>query len=270
MSRLCGIILLLAVWACGQPESDFRGSGRGPKTFVFVHGGWGGGWGFKQVDSLLTRAGHVVYRPTLTGLGERVHLSSASLGLDTHIDDIVNVILYEDLSDLILVGHSYGGMVVTGVADRIPDRIAHLVLVDAFLPEHGESVMSMTGNSITELGKHSPPWRAKDGYLVPLWVETSQAPPKAVPHPIKTLTQPIHLENPAASLIPGTFILTKERWAETDAFSASAQRARARGWVYYELEGDHNPQLSQPGTLVALLLRVAGAVPRIIGPVPGR
>src|SRR6266511_99152 len=119
---------------------------RGPSahsTYVFVHGAWGGSWDWRQVDSLLTRRGHRVYRPQLTGLGERVHLASADVGLATHIDDVVNTILWEDLRDVVLVGHSYGGMVITGVADRIPDRIRRLVYLDALLPDSGEAAIGL-------------------------------------------------------------------------------------------------------------------------------
>ena len=91
-------------------------------VYVIVHGAWGGGWAFKNVDSLLTETGSIVYRPTLTGLGERAHLATLDVGLNTHIKDVVNTILYEDLHNVILIGHSYAGMVVTGVADSIPEN----------------------------------------------------------------------------------------------------------------------------------------------------
>lgn len=97
------------------------------RTYVFVHGAWGGGWDWRPVSDILTSRGHVVFRTTLTGLGERAHLATPDIGLETHITDVMNAILYENLRDVTLVGHSYGGMVITGVADRIPDRIAHLV-----------------------------------------------------------------------------------------------------------------------------------------------
>src|SRR6266550_3724430 len=107
-------------------------------VFVLVHGSFHGGWCWQRVVPVLRAAGHGVYTPTLTGLGERVHLASPDVGLSTHIEDIVNFILWENLHDIVLVGHSYGGMVVTGVADRIPGRIKHLVYVDALLAENGE------------------------------------------------------------------------------------------------------------------------------------
>src|SRR5262247_4171648 len=112
-------------------------------TFVIVHGAWGGGWDWRTVDSLLTREGHKVVRVTLTGLGERRHLAAPSVGLYTHIDDVVNKILWDDMRDVVLLGHSYGGMVITGVADRVPDRIKRLVYLDAMVPDSGESVSTM-------------------------------------------------------------------------------------------------------------------------------
>src|ERR1700677_1066166 len=109
-------------------------------TFVLVHGGWHGGWCYSRLGRILRRAGHDVYTPTLTGLGERSHLSYMPINLDTHILDVQNVILWEDLSDVVLCGHSYGGLVISGVADRIPERIDSLVFIEAVLPEDGDSL----------------------------------------------------------------------------------------------------------------------------------
>src|ERR1051325_3592304 len=118
-------------------------SGQTKPTIVIVHGAWGGAWAFKNVEALLRQKGFQVYRPQLTGQGDRVHLARPDIGLNTHIDDVVNTILYEDLHDIILVGHSYGGTVITGVADRVPDRIKRLVYLDAMVPNDGDSVVSM-------------------------------------------------------------------------------------------------------------------------------
>jgi pimeloyl-ACP methyl ester carboxylesterase len=117
----------------------------GRPTIVIVHGAFGGAWAYRQVGALLRDKGYDVYRPQLTGQGERVHLARPDIGLGTHIEDVVNMILYEDLHDIILVGHSYGGMVITGVADRLPDRIKRLVYLDAFLPNDGESAKGLFG-----------------------------------------------------------------------------------------------------------------------------
>src|SRR5450759_1126663 len=130
-------------------------------TCVLVHGAWGGGWDWKHVDDLLTADGNKVYRPTLAGQGEHSNFASRKIDLDTHIQDIVNVILWEDLHDVVLVGHSYGGMVITGVADRVPDRIKHVVYLDALLPENGESV-----DMIHVQKTNAPP--IMDGFIIPI------------------------------------------------------------------------------------------------------
>lgn len=106
-------------------------------SFVLVHGAWCGGWIWKHVASALRARGHDVLTPTLTGLGERAHLASPEVGLGTHVEDVVRVLEYDDLTDVVLVGHSYGGMVVTGVGDRVPERLAQLVYLDAFVPREG-------------------------------------------------------------------------------------------------------------------------------------
>jgi pimeloyl-ACP methyl ester carboxylesterase len=110
-------------------------------THVLVHGAWHGGWCWRKVTPLLRAAGHEVYTPTLTGLGERVHLGGPHIDLEMHIQDIVNVLEYGDLRDVILTGHSYGGMVITGVAERAADRLSHLIYLDAFVPSNGESLL---------------------------------------------------------------------------------------------------------------------------------
>ncbi|MDB6167901.1 MAG: Pimeloyl-ACP methyl ester carboxylesterase, partial [Verrucomicrobia bacterium] len=196
-------------------------------VLVSVHGAWAGGWQFKKTAVLLEAKGWKVYRPSLSGLGEHFNTASADIGLATHIDDIVNFILFEDLHDVILLGHSYGGMVITGVADRIPDRIGRLIYLDAFLPEDGESVMTIRKTGALDVAK-----MAKDGFIIPGWVKPDKLPPKDVPHPMKTFTDPIVLKNPAGAKVPGTYILTvdKGRKPEDDDFYPSSERAKARGW----------------------------------------
>ena len=196
-------------------------------TIVIVHGAWGGAWAWRKVDALLRDKGYNVYRPQLTGLGERVHLSRPDIGLSTHIEDVVNTILFEDLHDIILVGHSYGGMVITGVADRLPDRIKRLVYVDALLPNDGESVMTIVGNHSDWLKS-----MMKGDYIVPAWVKPDQQPPKDVPQPLKTFTEPVVLKKDAARKLPATYILTvdKGKEAKDDDFYAQSLRAKDRGW----------------------------------------
>ena len=135
-------------------------------TFLLVHGAWHGGWCWKRVTPLLRAAGHEVFTPTLTGLGERKHLMSPDIGLDTHVQDVVGVLEYEDLRDVILVGHSYAGMVITGVAGRTPERIAHLVYLDAFVPEDGKSLMDYQPPEMAELF-HEGTRTEGEGYKLP-------------------------------------------------------------------------------------------------------
>lgn len=235
----------------------FTANAQRPKAapvYVIVHGAWGGGWAFKAVDSLLTARGCVVYRPTLTGQGERVHLATADVDLETHIMDVVNTLLFEGLRDAVLVGHSYAGMVVTGVADRVPERISHLIYMDAVVPEDGESYSALRGD-MRDRG-----FNVVDGTVIPHWVDEGQAPPMDVPHPLKTMTDTLFLSNPLRLEIPTDYILTVEAGTapETDAFAPQADRARQKGWPVHILTADHNPQWSAPVNLADMLLEISG------------
>jgi pimeloyl-ACP methyl ester carboxylesterase len=160
------------------------------------------------------------------------------------------MILFEELKDIVLVGHSYGGMVITGVADRVPDRIRKMIYLDAFVPNDGESLKSIQGKEFDRVMAMS-----KDGMLVPPWVKADQPFPKDVPHPINTLTQPVSLKNAAAKKLPAAYILTIDagKKAEEDTFFPSSQRAKQRGWKVIEMVADHNPQWSKVEELVNLL-----------------
>jgi len=219
-------------------------------TIVIVHGAWGGAWAFKKVEALLREKNFQVYRPQLTGQGDRVHLARPDIGLNTHIDDVVNMILYEDLRDIILVGHSYGGMVISGVADRVPDRIKRLVYLDALVPNDGDSVNSMFGDKGDFIKK-----MIKGDYVVPSWVKPDQPPPHDVPQSLKTFMDPIVLKNEAARKIPATYILTveKDKQPKDDDFFPQSQRAKERGWTMLQLTSDHNPQWSAPEALAEML-----------------
>jgi len=231
--------------------SGFSQSSNKP-TYVIVHGAWGGSWAFKKVDSLLTAQGATVYRPSLTGQGERVHLATPEVGLGTHIKDVVNAILFEDLNNIILVGHSYGGMVITGVADSLPERISQMIYLDAFVPEDGESVFAQgkTPESMKPL--------MENGFLIPKWVKPNQAPPKDVPHSVKTFTDKISLKNPKRLTIPTHYILTVEKGKDPlkDDFSNQAEKAKKYKWPVFVLEADHNPQWSAPEPFVDMLQNI--------------
>lgn len=222
-------------------------------VYVIVHGAWGGSWAFKKVDSLLTEKGAVVYRPSLTGQGERVHLANTDVGLSTHIKDVVNMILFEDLQNVILVGHSYGGMVVTGVADSLPGRIKKLIYLDAMVPENGESVLSIQGGRADGIKK-----MLVNGFIVPPWVPAGKLPPKDVPHPFKTFSDSIVLMNNGRLKIPTTYILTAAKGTDPkdDDFASQADRAKKKGWPVLIFESDHNPQWSAPEALVEMLKKI--------------
>lgn len=248
---LAGSLIVFACLPFGSATAQTQKPETSAKpTIVIVHGAWGGAWAFRKVEALLREKGFNVYRPQLTGLGERVHLARPDIGLSTHIEDVVNVILFEDLHDIILVGHSYGGMVITGVADRVPDRIKRLVYLDAFVPNDGESLTSIVGARSEWLKQMT-----KGDYIVPPWVKPDQPPPKDVPHPLKTVTDAIVLKNDAARKLPATYILTvdKGKEAKDDDFFAQSQRAKERGWSVLQLTADHNAQWSAPEALVEML-----------------
>lgn len=251
MRRL--LLLLLAIGSLGGTPLSAQQRRNPHYTYVIVHGAWGGGWDWLTVDSMLTSHGHRVKRVTLTGLGERRHLTSPDIGLATHIDDVVNAILWDNLQNVVLVGHSYGGMVITGVADRIPERIRRLVYLDAFLPDSGENVMNLADSS-------SYSWLSstvRDGLMVPPWVSDTQAIPRDVPQSFRTFTDTLRLVNPAGRRVPGTYILTFEPAINPDPFQRYADRAAARGWPVRRLQADHIPERTARGPLVELLERAA-------------
>jgi pimeloyl-ACP methyl ester carboxylesterase len=250
-----GVLSALFVGACTPMPLDRESEETAENTIVFVHGAWGGGWQYTKVEPLLEQAGHTVFRPTMTGLGERVHLAGPEVGLSTHIEDVVKVLEFEDLHEVVLVGHSYGGMVISGVAERVPDRIGMLVYFDAILPQNGESVASLFGDALDSMavagGDGAEPWQ-----LVPRWVEEGEEPPVDVPQPILTFTEAIVLTNPDAAELPASFLLTVEAGKETDDFEFFADRAREHSWAVFEMEGGHNPHWFQPENFVDVLLTV--------------
>lgn len=218
-------------------------------TIVIVHGAWGGSWAFKEVANILSKQGYTVYRPSLTGLGERVHLGGPDVNLTTHINDVVNTVLFEELDNVMLIGHSYGGMVITGVQDKIPDRIKHLIYLDAFLPENGESVVGMG----------DPSWivnNTKGDFVIPFWVKKDQKPPKDVPHPINCFTEKLQLDHEFT--VAGSYILTVDegKKAHQDSFYSAYIRAKEKGFQLYELTADHNPQRSAVHEFCKLLAEV--------------
>jgi pimeloyl-ACP methyl ester carboxylesterase len=244
------VSLLLGVFALASTGAHAAAAAE-KQTFVLVHGATAGGWEWKSTGKFLAEDGHTVYRATLTGLGERMHLNGANVDLQTHIDDVVNLILFEDLKDVVLTGHSYGGMVITGVIDRIPERIRHVVYLDAAVPDDGMALWDIFGGT----GPRDPE-RFKDGFMQVPWVKADTKPPLSVKHSIKCFDQPVSYKNPAALKLPVTYVafVPKDKSAEERAKTdKSWQRAVARGWTIRTFPGGHVAQQEDPRGVATLI-----------------
>jgi pimeloyl-ACP methyl ester carboxylesterase len=229
-------------------------------TFVLVHGAWGGAHTFRRVRPLLSAHGHEVFTPALTGIGERSHLASPQVNLTTHIQDVVNLVWYEDLSDIVLLGFSYGGFVVTGAVAHVADRVRHLVYLDAFLPSDGETLFGMTGQQgqpILELGEQwlaPPPAR---GYDDP--ADEAFAVPRRTPHPVGCFTEQVRLPRPLEDYAFGlTYIKATAEPPGPSPFWKAAVRAQSSpGWRYHEIATNHLIPVNRPAELADLLLELA-------------
>jgi pimeloyl-ACP methyl ester carboxylesterase len=238
-------------------------------TFVLVHGGWHGGWCWQKVTPFLEAAGHQVYAPTLTGLAERASELSPEVGLDTHIQDIVGLLVDQDLQEVVLVGHSYGGMVITGAVDQMPERIAHLVYLDTFVPCDGESMVDVSPVVIWLLRKQAQGdgWRipSHGDYGVTTEPDRSWVLRSVTPQPLKTLEQPLHLNNPAiVSTKPRTHIectgsgdiLSRLRPLLRHLLAPRALPPTEAGWRLRQLPTGHDAMITMPRELADLLLEV--------------
>ena len=228
-------------------------------TFLVAHGAWSAGWGWKKMRTLLRARGHELFTPTYTGLGERVHLASPQVDLETHIADILGVLQCEDLRNVVLIGHSYGGMVATGVADRAPERLAQLVYLDAFVPRDGQCLLDLLTAEARDRMREAARsigegWRVPPNPLPPDTCEEDVAwiMPRRGMQPLKTFEQPVHLTG-AGDLLPKAYIYCL-RPAPEDVFRQFTQRARTEtGWRYYEIDASHSPHITAPESLAALL-----------------
>lgn len=220
---------------------------------VIVHGAWGGAHHWKQVaDALSQQHQFTVRRASLTGLGERSHLATRDVNLDTHIQDVVNLIEFDDLQSVVLIGHSYGGLVVSGVVDAIPERISHVIYLDAHVLENGESFFSHSPESKKRLVERAE--ESGDGWLIPVDWEN---PFRDVAHPLATLVQPIKLTNPAREKVPGTYwLFTDGRSAELDPRFRYFERSKKRGWNVKSFPWNHNPHRDRPAEVVAELIKI--------------
>jgi pimeloyl-ACP methyl ester carboxylesterase len=225
-------------------------------TFVLIHGAWGGGWEWGQVERLLRERGHEATRPTLTGLGERAHLVTPDVTLDTHVEDVVRHLEFEGLLDVVLCGHSYGGMVATGVAERVPERLRRLVYVDAVVPNDGESMFDVLPPGwVSELrasvthGVLPLPFSFDDAAATNgKWYAE-----RTVPQPAGTFEQAVRVGG-GSEAVPRAYIRCLESDAPMEPF---AERARTAGWWYRELASAHDAQVHHPEALVDLLVAAA-------------
>lgn len=227
-------------------------------TFVLVHGAWSGGWAWRKFARMLEERGHQAVRATLTGQGDRAHLARPEIDLDTHIQDVAALIEFEELQDIVLVGHSYGGMVVTGVADRMPERIASLVYVDAMLPRDGECLLDFLPDdhraSMQARVEEGDGWKLAPNPVPPDTPEAERAwlEPRRLPQPFRTFTQPVRLGIKPPTM-PRTYIYC-QRFAPGDVFRQFADRVRELpGWQRIDIDSSHSPHITAPGQLADLL-----------------
>lgn len=251
----------LPLVAAAQPTGPAR-----KRTFVLVHGAWHGGWCWARVAQRLRAQGHVVYTPTLTGLADRRHLLSPQVNLDTHVQDITLLLEHEELADVVLVGHSYAGIVISGVADRMPGPLRHLVYLDALLLESGRSIFSSfskdvvaqrlraireTGAGVGAVAAFPPSAFGVHDAADAAWVAR-----RLTPQPVGTYLQPLVLESPLGNGIAKTYIdCTREPMAN---LAAGKTRVRDdRSWTLRSLDAGHDAMVTAPSELAALLAEIA-------------
>jgi pimeloyl-ACP methyl ester carboxylesterase len=234
-------------------------------TFVLVHGAWHGSWCWKRVRTALQRQGHEVFTPTLTGVGERAHLLTPQVDLETHINDVLNLIRWEQLDDIVLCGHSYAGCVVSGVADRIPERISRLVYLDAFVPETGKSLhdclpedqRAMQLDLCRQVGEgwKVPPIPA-EVFNVNMadraWVDS-----QCTMQSLATFQQPVLRTGRPLPADKVTYIMATG-W-EGSPFPQFHERAKAAGWHTLTLDCGHDVMLDKPAELHQILLGATAA-----------
>ena len=244
-------------------------------TYVLVHGGGHGGWCYQRVARLLRSAGHEVYTPTLTGLGERSHLLSPAIDLDLHITDVVALLRYQDLRDVILVGHSYGGMVITGVADRAAERVGRVVYLDAANPVNGQSLVDVAGPIIEAT---RPSGEVVDGVELVLLPfpeagrfygvtdpdDVAWMADRLTGHPWSCFEQPLRLTNEAALwAIPQYHIVCTSTLATRDPELMEQARAAGRLW---EVDTGHDLMITEPVAVADALLEIAADRARVDAP----
>jgi len=233
-------------------------------TYMLVHGAWGGAHGWRLVRPMLREAGHEVFTPSLTGIGERSHLTSPQVNLTTHVLDVANTVLYEDLTDIVLLGFSYGGMVVTGVLEHVADRVRHLVYLDAFVPRDGESLNMLNRQAPRHAGLMGHEWRVPGIARHYEGVDEERAAWEAIrrsDQPAACFDEPVHLVQPLEAF-PFTRTYVKAtgepRAVSNGHFWAMADRYRDdSSWRYREVETNHMIPQNRPKELAEILLELS-------------
>ena len=231
------------------------------KTFILVHGAWHGGWAWRRVVDRLRTRGHTVFAPTLTGLAERAHLLRPGIDLSLHIADVLGVIKYEQLRDIVLVGHSYGGCVISGIAEAMPDAIQSIVFLDAFIPDNGDSTLDLVQPAVQEVirgalarGEITVPVRDAAAFKVNekdrAWVDSL-----ATPQPIATMTEKLTLTGARERIAKKTYI--RASGYPNVSFEKALARVKADpSWRTYEVPCGHDVMIDDPGRLTEILLEV--------------
>ena len=232
-----------------------------PKTFILVHGAWHGGWAWRRVIDRLRARGHAVFAPTLTGLAERAHLLRPGIDLSLHIADVLGVIKYEQLRDIVLVGHSYGGCVISGIAEAMPDAIQSIVFLDAFIPDNGNSTLDLVQPAVQEVirgalarGEITVPVRDAAAFKVNekdrAWVDSL-----ATPQPIATMTEKLMLTGARERIAKKTYI--RASGYPNVSFEKALARVKADpSWRTYEVPCGHDVMIDDPERLTEILLEV--------------
>lgn len=235
------------------------------RNYVLAHGSWHGGWCWQPVADRLRAAGHRVFTPSFTGMGDRAHLLSESITLDTFIEDLVQLILAEELDKVVLVGHSFAGVPISGVADRIPERLAHLVYFDAVVLENGKHSFSnyppaeaekrITAAALSTGGLAVPApdplpaaWGLKPGTPEYEWVQR-----RLTPHPLRTYTSPLQLRNPIGNGVPGTYIYCREPRLSLLEGSRKVVKSQTC-WNWLEIDVGHEAHITHPALIAEILL----------------
>jgi pimeloyl-ACP methyl ester carboxylesterase len=234
------------------------------KVFVLVHGVWHGGWCWSRVADILKSRGHRVTAPTHTGLGERSHLLSTDITLQTFVDDIIQHMKFEDLSEVVLVGHSFGGAPITGVADRVPDRIAKLIYLDAIMLNSGETWFDLLPEDLAKdraalaersSGGLSLPPAPAQSFGVSRPEDVAFLEPRLTPHPFRTFTTALSLDNPIGNGLPATYIECSQ--PAYPPAKVALERARRHGWPVAQIRTGHDAMVTAPKGLANLLETLA-------------